>query len=93
MGICCQLHPTRWRDEVSGFFTFTSHSRIGSQVHFSLHPAHGEEERQHGGEQGAWEKLVEVRTLPTGMRQSLGGPGSHPHPLRLWEWRISHLLF
>lgn len=93
MGICRQPHPTRWGDEVLGFYTFTSHSRIGSQVHFSLHPAHGEEERQHGGARGAWEKLVEVGTVPTGMQQSLRDPGSHPHPLQLWKWRISHLLF
>lgn len=37
MGICHHPHPTRCGAEVLGFLAFTSHSRIRSQVHFSLH--------------------------------------------------------
>lgn len=84
MGICHHPHPTRCGAEVSGFFAFTSHSRIGSQVHFSLHPAHGEEERQCGRARGEWEKPsaggYRPRRHTVRHEQRFGGPGNPSSP-------------
>lgn len=84
MGICHHLHPTCCGAEILGFFAFTSHSRIGSQVHFSLHPARWEEERQCGRALGEWEKLWAGGHAPhrntTCCEQRLGGPGNPSSP-------------
>lgn len=84
VGICHHPHPTRRGAEVSGFFAFTSHSRIGSQVHLSLHPARGEEERQCGRARGEWEKPSTVGCRPRRNterhKKRLWGPGNPSSP-------------
>lgn len=84
MGICHHPHPTRCGAEVSGFFAFASYSKIGSQVHFSLHPAHGEEERRCGRARGEWEKPsaggYRPRRNTAHHEQRLRGPGNPSSP-------------